>query len=343
MIIFPRTSVVINNLNSYYIILSKLLEHYQGFLNSGCIYFKSPSSEGAIYFDDENIINGVLIEKNKITKEQDAIDSLIENSDSKNYSISIFDIPQDLITYWANIYDSSVVKKVVVTKIVEFESIIDDTVKSKLTGTIEIKDHDGKIYILFLLGGTVFLSSSSDKKFELKDAQFVSNVIKEKYKTTDEIKLVIIIKSTSLIQKEFENKYSFSIQKSNDQEELQIEEEKPLKYLEMLQNLMLIFDKYINGKKSTVLFDKLLKKKFIEKVDKYSFLDPFAAEFSYNQGKINFIGSESHDVLANSMIECLNEIAQENDMKNWLKKHLTSFEEKYSFELSRLNKRISYN
>ena len=60
-----------------------------------------------------------------------------------------------------------------------------------------------------------------------------------------------------------------------------------------------------------VEFSNQLKKKFIEKADKYSFLDPFAAEFEYENGKIILTGSVSDKELAKGVLESIRELAEE--------------------------------
>jgi hypothetical protein len=117
----------------------------------------------------------------------------------------------------------------------------------------------------------------------------------------------------------------------------------PPKYLEFIQNVMVVYEKYfVNYKKNKDIFDTLLKKKFLEKVDKFDFLDPFTAEFKYSDGKITFTGKESEKVLAKSLVECLNEICSENKMKEWIKKHVVAIEEKYNREITELAVKI-YN
>lgn len=344
MIIFPRVNLIINDLNSYYIYLSKLLEHYQGLLNSGCLYFKSISSESAIYFDDENIINCVLIEKNKIIKNQTALNNLIEGFDSKNYSISIYEISQDFISFWANIYDSNIINKVIINKLTDLDLLFTKCKTDKLTGFLEIKNQNDILYIFFFLNGNLFLSSCSEDNWQLSECKIVLDKLKESCNNdTENIRLNINVKSTSLQQKVLAQ--NFGTVKNITTNVIQsIKIEPPLKYIEFLQNLMILFDKYFdNNKKNKDVFDKLLKKKFIEKVDKFAFLDPFSAEFEYYDGKITFNGSESHENLAISVLECLNEISIENNMKIWIRKHITPLEEKFSREIEKLNYKLSYS
>lgn len=50
MIIIPREKPAIKNMNSYYLNMQKLIEHYQGELGAGVVYFKAPSMECALFF-----------------------------------------------------------------------------------------------------------------------------------------------------------------------------------------------------------------------------------------------------------------------------------------------------
>jgi len=116
------------------------------------------------------------------------------------------------------------------------------------------------------------------------------------------------------------------------------EEPKALNIREMLQYLMLIYDKFIAGnRKIQPDFDTLLKRKFMQKVEKYEFLDPFMEDFKYEAGKIEYSGRVDDKRLATGIIECLNEIAEENDMQQWLDKSLWPLRQKYAREIEVLN------
>ena len=66
MIIIPEKKPVVQNLNSYYLDIKRLIEHYQGELGSGGIYFKSSFAEGAIFFDEDTILNGTFQNKESV-------------------------------------------------------------------------------------------------------------------------------------------------------------------------------------------------------------------------------------------------------------------------------------
>ncbi len=60
MIIIPKYKATVDKLNSYYIDIKKLLEHYQGELGTGVIHLKSTAAEAAIYFDKDEILSTIL-------------------------------------------------------------------------------------------------------------------------------------------------------------------------------------------------------------------------------------------------------------------------------------------
>ena len=342
MIIVPKDNPIITDLNSYYLIMGKLFEHYQGVVNSGCIHFKSPTSEGAVFFDDENIINAIFKNKVNTVKGKKAIDILIGESGSNNFSVAIYEIPQERITFWANVVEAQDLHKDLSTEFTDLESLVKKMINEKLTGYIEISFDAENNAVLFLLNGDLINSASSDNKWQLSNNENILKALVEKTRQTGAIlnvrKIPLNQKNVILSEQNVEKIAPVVVQKKQIVAE---EKPKPLNIIEMLQHLMLIYEKFISGtRRIRDDFDTILKRKFMEKVDKFDFLDPFAAEFKYSNGKINYFGQASHIQLASGLMECLNEIAVENQMQEWLKKHLGPWEEKYSKEIEAVKSNV---
>ena len=102
----------------------------------------------------------------------------------------------------------------------------------------------------------------------------------------------------------------------------------------MLEELLVIFERTVrDNKRVKADFNKSLKKKFMEKADKYSFLDPFAAEFEYSNQKISYRGTAKDEVLAKGIIESIKELANELNTVDQLYEYLVPWTEKYSQKL----------
>jgi len=108
--------------------------------------------------------------------------------------------------------------------------------------------------------------------------------------------------------------------------------------LDMAQELLNIFEKAIQGnKKIKIGFDTLLKRKFMEKVDEYDFLDPFAAEFQYAKGKVQYTGKAGNEKLIRAIANCVGELADELGMQHVLSKHLVDWTTRHSNEIKKLH------
>ena len=337
MIIIPKDFPIIVDLNSYYVIIDKLFEHYQGVMDSGCIYFKSPSSDGVVFFDNENLINGIFFNKTGLIKGIDAIDLLIDESGAKNFSISIYKISPEKITYWANIADAEDLHKDLSTEFTDLDGLIKKMISEKLTGYVQVDFSIIDKALIFLLNGEIVGSASDENKWQLSSSDEIKNNIILKSRKFNSLLNVRKIPLNQIITN-YSLKNNAKKLKQTQIKTTSFEENivnKPLNIIEMLQHLMLIFEKFIIGnKKIRDDFDTILKRKFMQKIDIYDFLDPFAAEFKYSNGKINYSGKVDDIKLANGLIDCLYEISNENNMQSWLKKHISPWKEKYSREIA---------
>jgi hypothetical protein len=344
MIVVPKETPIIEELNSYYVNIEKLFLYYRGVIDSGCAHFRLPSSEGVIFFDAFNLINGTFKDQTSLLRGKAAIDLLFQEARSKNVMISIYEIPPEKIAFWANVANAEDLYKDLSTEFTDLEGLIRKMASDRLTGYIEVTFNANDIAVLFLHNGQVIGSISAESKWQLVRTEKFQRDLVEKSRKLGAILNVrkILIEQMG---REKANTPSPTQPQSNENvpnpqkkpiSDLPVQEKdtRPLNIREMLQYLMLIYDKFISGnKRIRGDFDTLLKRKFVEKVDKYDFLDPFTEEFKYANGKIEYSGRVDDARLATGLLECLQEIAAENDMQTWLDKSLWPLREKYTSEI----------
>ena len=94
MVIIPREKPVIENLNIYYIDVKKLLEHYQGEIGSGGVYFKCHVAEGVIFFDKDDMLNAFYKEKDLELFGSEAIDRIINDGGNYNFTVNVYKIAE---------------------------------------------------------------------------------------------------------------------------------------------------------------------------------------------------------------------------------------------------------
>ena len=95
MLIIPKTTPVIDHLNSYYLHIDKLVEHYQGEIGSGAIHLKAMSAEGIMFFDRDELLSGIYEVKGETIKGREAIGRMFEATGNRNFTITIFPIEAD--------------------------------------------------------------------------------------------------------------------------------------------------------------------------------------------------------------------------------------------------------
>jgi hypothetical protein len=347
MIVVPKETPIIEELNSYYLNIEKLFQYYQGIIDAGCAFFQLPSAEGVVFFDAFNLINGTFKDQTSLVKGKEAIDLLFGEAKSKKIMISVYEIPPERIAFWANVANAEDLYKDLSTEFTDLEGLIRKMMSDRLTGYVEVTFNAHDIALLFLQNGQVIGSVSAESKWQLVQTEKVQMDLVEKSRKIGAMLNVrrIVIEQVAMnsVARDSENSADQTRTNGNRVNPLskpepssdRVEISKPLNIREMLQYLMLIYDKFIsNNRKIQGDFDTILKRKFVEKVDRYDFLDPFSAEFKYANGKIDFSGRVDDVRLATGLLECLREIAAENDMQQWLDKSLWPLREKYATEIA---------
>jgi hypothetical protein len=183
MVIVPRDKPLIENLNSYYLNVPRLLEHYQGELGSGAIHFESSSAEGVIFFDKEEFLEGICENKDEKITGKAAIDFLMGSSGETNYVISIYHIEPEKIYYWSSIPAAKRIYEDLSAEFTDLEGLMRKMGTEKLTGYIEVSVSMGmENALIFYNNGQIVGSFYSWDEGELKVSKEKLSLLVEKTK-----------------------------------------------------------------------------------------------------------------------------------------------------------------
>jgi hypothetical protein len=309
MIVIPKEAPIIENLNSYYVKIERLIEHYQGEIGCGSLYFKSMASEGILFFDKDEILNGVFAHKNEEIKGPNAIKSLVTSSETTNYTLSVHQLRSDDIYFWSTIPDSKRIYQDLSTEFTELEGLIKKMKTEGLIGFIEVSVGDGKG------NGLVFFNAG-----EITGGSYTWGRGDNDRSIEDQNKLVQLTKefggsfNVSRIPLE-ENGKPESVAAEIEAEE--VDDGPSERIITAMEEMIAIFERTVSGLKSIDAdFATLLSRKFVEKADSYPFLDPFVAEFKYANGKITFEGQTTDKEFTEGILQSLLELAEEIDTSN---------------------------
>ena len=326
MIVIPKNRPVIEGLNSFYLNVARFIEHYSGEVATGAIHFLSGQAEGVVFIDDQSILNGIFIDKSGKREGTEAVDYLVNNSGDNNFSVAVYEIEPEYVDFWSNLPNAEVLHSNLSTEFTDLKKLIMKMQSEKLTGYVEatINGMDAK--------GTVFLhmGNISGSLFPWNRKQLVNA-------RADMDKLI----STSQESGGEFNVYQVQLVTNNLADTLETAPEAPPSAagtpgmtLDILEELLGIFEHTFRANyKGKEDFRTLLRRKFVEKADNYDFLDPFAAEFHYADGKIDYSGDAGTDILARGLVECIKEISEEVDIYYPLLKTIVPWTEKYAAEI----------
>lgn len=323
MVIVPKERAVIENLNSYYLDIKKLFEHYQGELGSGAVHFKSPSSECAVFFDKDELLTGTFKDKTGELIGNQAIDRLSEALVRENFAVNVYEIDPEKVYFWANIPNAERIYKDLSTEFTDLEGLIKKMSSEKLTGYIDVsinKDEEGGL--IFFSNGEINGGSYSWGEGEVNRSKEAQQLLIEKTKKsggTFDVSRISLPNGLAA------------------RESLGKGWERTSVVLSALEELLGIFERIIKDNRGIKAdFNTLLKRKFVDKAEEFSFLDPFAAEFIYVDQKVKFSGNASSEELARGVTESLKELAEELGVLPQLKDVSNDWSAKHARELGRL-------
>ncbi len=329
MLVIPREAPTLGHMNSYYVQIPRLIEHFQGEVGGGALHFKSPSSEGILFFDKDEILNGHVTGRDGESTGRDVIDRLIRSTESTNYTLSVYQIRTEDIYFWSAIPNAKRIYQDLSTEFTDLEGLVKKMGTEELTGFIEVtigQSRDGGLVMLNngqVCGGSYSWGTGDS----LRDDQDLAQLIKM---TKAQGGLFHVSRMQPVAST-----------KNTIEPELEAEEIAPtpsLRVLTAVEELLVIFER--TARKVRHLnsdFATLLNRKFVEKAEKYPFLDPFAAEFKYADHKISFIGDTTDEEMLQGVLESIAEIAEEIGVHPQFKSNLDTWAKKYQTDVQKFN------
>ncbi len=324
MVIIPKEKPVISNLNTYYLDINKLIEHYQGEIGSGGIFFRSDSARGVVFFDQDEILNGYFRDQEKELSGDDAIDRLMDTDFEHNYTVTIYNISLEEIYFWSSLPSAERIYKDLSTEFTDLEGLIKKMSAEKLTGFIEVTIEDEKEEgLIFISNGEIVGGSFSWVRNDPSLTRANIDQLIEKTKKSGGLFQVSRI-PVSDGRKEKPTGFKGSEDSSHT--------------LKMLEEFLGIFETfYATLKTKDSDFNSVIRKKFVESANQFDFLDPFAAEFEYTGRRIIFTGDAGDEELLTGVLTSVTELAQELGVLNEFKKYLAPWLSKYESKLAPLN------
>ncbi len=312
MVIVPRGNPVLENLNSYYLDLRRLLEHYQGEIGTGGIYLKSPAVEGAIFFEAHELLGGSFENRGEKLSGKAAIDRLLTPSPTENYQVSIYKVEPEEAYYWSSIPSAKRIYEDLSTDFTDLEGLVKKMSSERLSGYIEVS-----------------LNSEMDGGFLFfRNGQVVGGYYfwEKNFSTSNESRGLLLRKAKRGGGIFHVSKLSVEAREARETSK----REPAPEVLGALEDLLSLLESFFASNQIVKGdFNTLLKKRFLHMADEYAFLDPFAREFHYAGRKIRFVSEAKNAEVAQGVFVAVAGLVREQGVSalfktrldGWLQKH----------------------
>lgn len=329
MIVIPRETPVLSNLHTSYIKIRRFIDHFRVALPSGCVSMRAPGSEGAVFFEGGGLINAHLCAGAAPVGRQQAFDAFLRTADEGQHILSVFEIPAEAIGYWANLNEAALIHKNLTSSTVDLEALMKKIIQDRFTGLIEVLNPTGRADQIHVIRGEPVGAVLGKTAGILRDPNLELGRIMANAKQG---RTRIAIKRVQLETHRLDDEAL----RENEPSPPLVEPgtRAPRDPVEMLEVLLGVFEQtYAATKVQADPFDTVLKRKFLEKVARYDFLDPFTEEFSYQGGTITYTGTDQAQRVVAAVTECLRELALERGLGIELQRNLKSWRQQYQREI----------
>ncbi len=331
--LIPREKPYLDKLNSYYLDIDKFTEHMQGEIGAGCIYCKSSFQENLIYFNDQEIIRGIVQENGQHASVSNFLSPVLESIRQRNFIVSVYSLSPSAVYFWGQLPPFKRAKKRYASAIVSYDNLITRFKQEQFSGFIDtsFKEENESGLIFFnkgeRLGGSFSWGSGGLSQRQEDHTMFLEKL--------DSLEAVF------QIGKFLENEKHAKVEAVEaDPAETDINDVAGnvglVRAMEEFLGLFMITAR--DNKKIDPML--LLRQSFIQHVDTYPFLDPFKGQFTYVDGIIEVTDYSQLKKMAHAVIECVWELVSEYNIDEKFRDELASWENPLMKELGMLKDRL---
>jgi hypothetical protein len=316
--LIPETQPIFKGLNSYYVDVTKLLEHFSSSNATGCIKFSSSDTNGIVFYSNNRFISPLCVVSGKTYFNDDAIAAIKKITLIKKCQIDIYAIDESQILFWANLSKAKTLYDNLTTDLTDLGKLVRKVETEKITGIIEVSIQNGNKPALMLFYQGVLVGTHRpwvDEQLTNDDS-----VVDYLGRETSRHGGSFCVKTIPVDEVTAEPPSTALSDTRSDVTAAEI--------LAMVGEMIYALESLVSERvKGHGLFSSTLKKKFIEKADLYPFLDPFADEFAYSERKVRFDGDATSVELSHAVGRCLLEIADDYRLKGDLEREFSRLRE----------------
>ena len=327
MIIIPDTPPVIDRLNSYYLVFDRLVEHYQGELGSGAIHLLAPTAEAIVYFDPTGAVGGAYRDPDQQIAGTAVLSRLPAALERYNFTVSVYPLDLAMVHFWSRLPEAETLYQGLSTEFTDLDGLVKKMRSEQLTGYIDValNGTDDACQLFFSLGKFI------GGRYSWRPSGGLSHSPQSRQELLARVRQRGGIFNVRRIDLTAPAPEAAAAPAAPDSSEIIV----------ILEELLSIAENTVHANRRIRSdFQTLLKKKFVQNAERYEFLDPFAAEFDYRDGRITFNGETPDSRLAEGVTTCVRELADDLRLGTVLRDNLRAWQQRFAAALTRMQIRI---
>ena len=325
--LIPQEQPYFQGLNSYYLLIDKFIEHLQGDIGSGCLYFTSSTQEILVYFDEQEILRGVVQDNKEHAQVSPTLEPVLDALRLKNFRVSVYQLDPNAIFFWGQMPQFRRGKAELKSADIQLPDLIYRLKQKQFSGFVHVNFTEKKVSaLLFFNNGDRVGGSYSWGAGGLDPSNDTYNHLLKQLQATQ---ATFAIGHFQAEEKEEVGKTEEAELESTDKYS-----DEPVYFSNLdiaLEEFLALFVQLVHKKtKSDPVI--LLKQQFVDKMDDYPFLDPFKAMFDYADGKVTFSDEAPQSKMAAAIVDCAWEVIQDNRLEKKFRRVIKKWDYKTALE-----------
>ncbi len=272
--LFPKGHVVYENLNTSFTQLDAMMNELQSVQFTGYVQLTAWEYVGVLLFDTGRIVNAIEESGEQRRVGPSAAEGIAAKGREKDGTISVYRLSPEMTQLLANLFNSEPVYKDLDSDLTSLDKLVLKMQEEKLTGYIEVKLRPSQnAATIFMRDGQV-LDSTFLNQGTTRSGSPVLNEIVHAAQTEPATFAVYRADLTTVYSHHINLADSFAREGM----------------LSFWQDVLQTLATSIDALSKPGTFLTAFKRASIDIATAYPFLDPFAAEFEYKDGKITFSG-----------------------------------------------------
>ena len=272
--ILPKGKTVHENMNTSYTNLSELLMDLKANSFTGYMSVSFLDYEGVIFVDGGNVINAYENAEGSVATGNAAFAGIMRKAKDRDGSVSAYELTPELVVAVAGLIKNEPVYEGLDSELTSLDKLLEKEAAAKLTGFIEVSLAGGKSTgIVLLQGGEVLEAFISNGSGAARSGAGTLPEMKEK----SEGGAVFNVYRADVAGAFAESSEILESYEIGD-------------LLEVLHEVIVKVKVAADAAAGKEVFDNVFAEELVAKAADYAFLDPFAGEFEYRNGKIDYSG-----------------------------------------------------